>query len=669
MNMLKPYNHLLLLTGILYLLISCQHRQDAKKEVAPAGDTQREYIRLSTGTWPGSKDTAGVNILIRNGNALFPDSIDKAIGYYKQALRLAQQTHFREGIALASNNLVCCYEQKKEPEQVMLYQDCFRQSLTHIPSPVFNRSSKGHRKLLLEKYNYWANDLYQSGHPDSAAKIYFKTLKLAGRDDSVTYSQLATSYMGLGALISQVSYWESATLYFNHAEQLARKYKDTGLLLTVVTNKACMYQDRKDYEKALAIALPALTIAEKHKWYYGNLTHTIAACLLGQKKPAEALPYSLLTLEKAKTSGSNENLIPAYYVLGFNYVQLKQYKKAEQALRKGLTIADKTGYRQNITNALGQISVAYARLGDFEKAYLYRSGYSSLRDSLYGKENATRIAEINAKYQVAQKDKLLANKDKELALKRLQIAQQQKRQYLWIGGTLLLVLSIIGILRNRRNKIAIAKLKATLEGEEKERGRIARELHDGIVSRLSMVKMNFSALPQQYRDLNERDEFRDAVNQLEQSITELRTTSHNLLPESLERLGLIDSLHIYCDRISKTTSLDIAFQVVGTLPRLTGDFQLNVYRIIQEFVNNIMKHTQASHALIQFHIEENELSITIDDNGAVKTSSSDPAEYTGIGLYNLKNRIQMLHGSLEIETGEGTSVYIVFNLHKFIPSP
>jgi signal transduction histidine kinase len=273
-----------------------------------------------------------------------------------------------------------------------------------------------------------------------------------------------------------------------------------------------------------------------------------------------------------------------------------------------------------------------------------------------GHESAGRIAEVETRYQVAQKDNELARKDKALLKTQLEIASQQKRQYLWVGGTSLCILILLGLLRQKRYKTKLNRLKDTIAGEEKERRRMAQELHDGIVSRLSIIKMNFSALPQQYQYLNDTTHFQEVVEQLEQSITELRTTSHNLLPEILKKAGLCESIRIYCDKIGKVALLDIEFQTLGELPPLSDDFQLNIYRIIQELVNNIIKHSNASHALIQFQVRDEWLNITIDDNG---TGMPEAASATGgIGLQNLHDRIGLLHGTMETERGKGTSVYL-----------
>jgi two-component system NarL family sensor kinase len=450
-------------------------------------------------------------------------------------------------------------------------------------------------------------------------------------------------------------------------EDLGGRYADSTLMVNALSDKSALLADDKKYTEALVVAQSGLGIAQRNneKESQATLANAIAICLLEQEKPEEALHYSKMVLEIGKKVNVEEHIVSGYYILGYNYVLLKQYKTAEQYLLTGLEQALATKNIDNIANVYGQLSVVYRELGRYKKALDYKIRYAAIRDSLLGKESASRIAEVETRYRVAQKDKELAQKDKALLQNQLKIASQQKEQYLWIGGASVCILSLLGLLYHKRYRTELTRLKATLEGEEKERSRLARELHDGIVSRLSIIKMNFSALPQQYRNLNEAGDFQDVVDQLEQSITELRTTSHNLLPEILQRTGLLESLKIYCEKIRKIALLDIEFQVIGELPPLVDEFQLNIYRIIQELVNNIIKHSNASHALIQLNAQSEWLNITLDDNGNGAADAA-PEQEKGIGLRNLQDRVRMLNGTLEIERGKGTSVYLEFNLKKFI---
>jgi two-component system NarL family sensor kinase len=211
----------------------------------------------------------------------------------------------------------------------------------------------------------------------------------------------------------------------------------------------------------------------------------------------------------------------------------------------------------------------------------------------------------------------------------------------------------------------MAELKATLAGAEQERVRMAKELHDGVLSRLSAVKLNFATLPGMLQDTVEEPEgFKEALQQLELSILELRTTSHNLYPEILEQEGLVKAFHIFCKEISNIAPVNIDFQSIGDFPSgLPKAFELNLYRMLQELVQNIVKHSGAHAALVQMVVKEDWLNVSIEDNG-----KGLPADWKktgiGMGLAQMDKRLKSMYGRMNIDNTRGTNIYLEFNLLK-----
>ncbi len=173
----------------------------------------------------------------------------------------------------------------------------------------------------------------------------------------------------------------------------------------------------------------------------------------------------------------------------------------------------------------------------------------------------------------------------------------------------------------------VLQLKALMQGEEQERARFARELHDGFVSQLSAIKMNFSAL-----DITRmtEEQQQDHIAELEETIAELRKTAHNLMPEILLNAGLCEAVQRYCDRINQAHTLFVDFRVYGYLPALEPGFELPLYRMIQEAVQNIIKHSGATDALVQFNYDNRVLGITIEDNGCGLEPGAEAAQGTGL---------------------------------------
>lgn len=641
--------------------VSCNSRQEAPYALQ---ESRTPGLSPESITITNTTDTALINKIIRNANLVLKVDMDSAIALYYHAVALCNDKEYPEGLAAAYSNLNYCYYHKKDFVRARQAATQMNNVLLKIPGKYYKASR--HRIFLGAKYNNKAQSFYSSSSYDSAATLYVKAIQTLMPADSVTYATLGFSYMGMGALNARLGNGNSAIAYFNKVEQLALQFEDSALFVYALSNKATLLADQKQYAKARSVALNALGILKRvdQDHLYFQLSNTIAICLINENRPEDALPYSKMVMELTTKDSAQENIVSANYILGYNYTELGQYKIAERYLQQGLRSALKLASMDNIDNAYGQLARVYEGLGQYNKALQYQKRYTTIKDSLLGLETAGRIAEIETRYRIMQKDNELAKKDKALLLNQLKIARQQKQQYIWIGGTSFCIIILLGMLRHKHYKAKLNRMQDTIAGEERERRRLAQELHDGIVSRLSIIKMNFSSLPLQHRYLNDAPDFQDVVDQLEQSIAELRTTSHNLLPEYLQRAGLAASVKVYCDKIRSVTPLDIEFQILGDLPLLSNDFQLNIYRIIQELVNNIIKHSNASQALIQFKVQKDWLHITIDDNGIGR--QGDPIESTGLGLKNLDDRIRVLNGTIEIERTEGTSVYLEFDMKKFI---
>lgn len=201
-------------------------------------------------------------------------------------------------------------------------------------------------------------------------------------------------------------------------------------------------------------------------------------------------------------------------------------------------------------------------------------------------------------------------------------------------------------------------LQALVQGEEKERSRIARDLHDGISGMIAAAKMHFSSLAIQAPQIAQAKEYKQGMELLDTAAIQVRSTSHNLMPEILLENGLSQALNRYCTTISNDR-LTISFTTTGIPQRYIATFELLIYRIVQELVTNIIKHSKATEAFVQLREQATMLSLTIEDNGI---GFNEKAITAGTGLGSIRNRIEKMNGYIEISTasGRGTCIYIEF---------
>jgi signal transduction histidine kinase len=262
----------------------------------------------------------------------------------------------------------------------------------------------------------------------------------------------------------------------------------------------------------------------------------------------------------------------------------------------------------------------------------------------------------------------------------LQLARKKSQNYLLLFTSLGLLLTT-GIVylgyRNFKKKdelkaIEINQLKyeqeakvinAMLEGQENERNRIAIDLHDGLAGRLSASRMHMEKLLKN-KDLKNKTALTDIANNLDNSLSELRNIARNLMPETLFKYGLKNAVEDYCASISQgRTDIKFVLLFYDSETTLSKNRFLTIYRIIQELINNAVKHAQATEVLVQYMVDKQKINITVEDNGIGFTNELSK-DKGGMGLTNLKTRIAYLNGEIEFDSipNEGTTVHIVINI-------
>jgi signal transduction histidine kinase len=202
-----------------------------------------------------------------------------------------------------------------------------------------------------------------------------------------------------------------------------------------------------------------------------------------------------------------------------------------------------------------------------------------------------------------------------------------------------------------------------MDGEEKERTRMARELHDSAMVEFSVVKMNLNTLLNEPDENLKKENLHQVQLQLNGAISGLRNTAHNLMPDMLLQEGLLEALYYFCNNLQRNSHLQINLEHYGTIPPLQPQFELSVYRIMQELMQNIIKHAQATEAIVQLSCHDDVLHITVEDNGIGIEEDLLP-QSKGMGLKSIQARMRTLNGQLEIDSkkGIGTTLTLEFDI-------
>lgn len=388
----------------------------------------------------------------------------------------------------------------------------------------------------------------------------------------------------------------------------------------------------------------------------------------------EALKSYNLGISKALKSDDGFGIVRINFVKFNTLKQLKRYEEAKRLLIT--TINDKNTHIIDKKNYTKELAWVFKQLNDLPNALLYSERYIELSDSLNTDSYEKEIATLEAKYKSAENSK----KINLLEIQKQKALLDSERNYryliLLISSLAILIIILLFVWRDSKNKAKLAKQKeinyhqslnalksqrtldvmqAMIDGEEKERTRLARDLHDGVGSRLSSLKMQ---MEQKIELLSNKTDFRPISDSLKLSITELRQVAFNLIPEVLLKLGLELALKDLCYSMS-TNEVNIHFSSNEIDRSIKNNHQIAIFRIVQELINNALKHANCTEIVIDCSQNNNLFLITVEDNG--KGFDYKVLEkLEGLGIKNIKNRVELLDGTFDIQSQIGIGT--IFNI-------
>lgn len=637
-------------------------------------------------------DTSQANSYLRRGSdirrayidspiiAIKRDLQDSALWYYNTAINISRQIGFENGIAIGLINIGGYYSDIGDYKRCILY---YQQTEQHMSNWVGDL--KKHDEILNTLYHNMASTYFSSGEYVLAAKYFSMLLNSPTLKSEREHHYQAVAYEGLASVWNRMRKPEMAMRYYDMAENLARAYKDTATIISVQVNKSGLDIDLNKLDDVLLHSGQALALYEavRHspnyisdKWLMKGLNGSAATCyanmataLIQLDSPTQAMYYAQKSLNMG-TDGPDA-YIPANYILGYIYYMQKEYKKAQEYVLPAIEKALESGMIENLSNGYAIMASSYYELGDYKTAYHYKDAYVAIKDSIQNERNNKILNNLEVQNRVIAKDKELLQNRLELATR----TNQLKEKNMLIGGICIsaLLIGTFGFYRYRnkqrlqekrismiQQEQEIRQLKAMMEGEEKERMRIARDLHDGVSQTISAAKVNMMAIEEELGLINDnkKEKFDKIIHLIDSSFKEVRTISHNMMPYALREAGLAVLIKQLIDNIT-TDKLTINLHCHGLDEHFDSNIETVVYRVIQECINNVLKHAHATRLDISLTKDEDGLSITIEDNG-VGFDIKDVTIMNGIGVNNIKARIHYLHGQVEYDSsiGNGTLVSI-----------
>lgn len=516
-------------------------------------------------------------------------------------------------------------------------------------------------------------------------KVYMKLLineAIPIAKKSRDYELISALYKAVAIIFMNNSEREKASEYLSEAQKyIERAIKKTPTLAeskmeTYIINAENLVELQHFYDAKKILDKAFLTLKDypesnlNDSYFYSEGLYYAK-----QNKNSNALESyekGIKSAEKHQNAIALNRLKFAEYEVLF---KLKNYEKSKKNLDY---LLENTPFVVDKKNYYNELAKVYNATKEYDKAYFYSHKYNALNDSLNNTKFKSEIVELEAKYKKAESEKKITMLESLNNKAALMVSTNRLNSLLFAGLSFLLLLIVLflWIFNKNQKKLSVQKeinlkqelsafedrhklsvSKALIQGEEMERKRIARDLHDGLGSMLSGVKIHLNlAKKENAETVNGVDTL------LDNSIKELRNISQNLMPESLLELSLEHALRDLCAANSNAAT-KVEFQYLIKKSKLPKNSEIMIYRIIQELLNNALKYAKASQVLVSCSQNKDVFFITVEDNG-VGFDISDLKNKNGMGLKNIKNRVEFLNGKLEIDSklNEGTSAYIELNV-------
>lgn len=586
---------------------------------------------------------------------------DTAIFFGEKALSMAKQLEYPYGIAKAYNNIgivhwglgnydsaVTYLTNANQTYRKMNFQKgicvtlinigMLKQNLAMIPESIDDllNALRLQEKLGIEAYrapiiHNLGNSYYLMEDFLNAKKYYLESYRMKKKTGS---SSLYRTEMNLGVAYQKLGNADSAMLLYQKALSEAIEKNSWLTIQELYVNIGTIHAERGKYPQALSNYLKAEELLEK------KVSNEVDATIL------------LVRISES------------YRLTG-------DYQKAKNFAIKSLELAIEVSNNLRIQAAFMELYEISRAQNDFRSSLDYFQSFVQYRDSVFSLEKENAIAELQTQYETEKKEQELKVLKASSELQAIELAQTRNLIVIVVllAAFILLAISLLNSRRRHKLKARLAdekkqlqktRFKAVIDAEEKERKRIARELHDGLGQLLSTARLTISSLDEDEED----PKIQNSINLIDTAVQEVRSISHNMMPNALTAYGLEAALHDLVLKINQAEKIEVKLDKETTV-QLDESKSVAVYRVVQEVLNNAIKYSQASEILLLITEIGSELSILIKDDGN-GFDTDEIRNSSGIGWSNIYSRMELIGGQVSVfsKVNEGTTVKLLVPLEQ-----
>lgn len=588
--------------------------------------------------------------------------IDSAFYYARKSLRVSKDLKDKKAIASAYNSLANCFDGNGTLDSAQYYHQ----------KSLDLKLAIGHKVGAADSYNNLGIVFDLKGDFDRSLENYFKALKIY-EEEEVSFDKVPMVLGNIGIVYKKQKEYDKVLEYYQRALKIYEEHNyDFGIVVTK-GNIGSVFINTKNFTEAIKYANEAKDLYTKlgYPRYVPYMLTNVAIAKDSLKRFNEAQKDFK---EAIKLHESHQNFYESTYAqigLARSYFKQNRFLEASKEASRALAVIEEKKFKEWQIEAYKLIADAESALGNYKNALNHYQKYAVGKDSLFEETKTKTIFELETKYQTEKKEKEILSQRAEIAEKELDLSEKNI-QILGLG-VLVVVALILGYFLYNQQKLKNKQLKkenelknalAEIETQNKlqeQRLRISRDLHDNIGAQLTFIISSIDNLKYAFKITNNKltDKLGGISEFTKDTIYELRDTIWAMNKNQITFDDLQTRISNFIDK-ANITSKGITFSFennVSSAFSFTSVEGMNIYRIIQEAVNNAIKYANAKNISVIINEVDNNIKIEINDNGI---GFDLAATAYGNGINNMKKRADEIKAEFNLQSSPnvGTSIIL-----------
>jgi signal transduction histidine kinase len=581
--------------------------------------------------------------------------LDSSIVLATEALKIGREIESKQAQAQSLSSLANAYEAKGKLDSALLFHKQSNSYLIVINDSLGIAGSLNNQGIVYD----------QLGNYTSSLKCYFQALRIYENRSDAPYD-VAMVLGNIGIVYKKQKEYKKVLEYYQRALEIyTSEGSDFGQTVTK-GNIGSVLLLTKDYNQAINYLMEAKTGYEKlgHIRYVPYMLNNLGVANDSLGNSQKARDLFLQAKEQHLTHNNQFELANTLIALASNYRKTRDHDLGIKSADEALGYAQAIQAKEFEIAALKELSKNYSANGQHFEAFEALERRDLLKDEQFEETKTKQIFELQTQYETEKKQQ-------QIELQNAHISQQElrlERNQLFLIFTILAIIFILAIALLQRNRLKKkqqiklqkahldskeAEINASISSQEKERARYARDLHDGFGQMISILNMNLKNLQNGAKPDERQKVFEASEKVIDEMYKELKNICFDLMPQTLIKHGLESALKEFTDRINQAEKVFVELNVFGLEERLTELQEISIYRISQEWINNILKYSDADKVTLQITKDEVEITLLIEDNGR-GFDKSLLEQGKGNGWKNLNTRAKLIKGELELETEVNT---------------